>query len=263
MSIKIDKATKNFLLDFGLNDKEIICYITLLKTGPNTIMNLSRETGIKRSTTHNIVEDLIEKGLVTQTNYGERRMIMAEDPKKLQIILEQRKWEMKKIEDVLPKAIKTIMSIIPQDKIDKHPEVKYFNGIKGFKEVNRKALEKAEEEICLISNPDEWYKIHTEEYDKDYYIPTRLKKNLFLRMLVNSPRFEENLLPIGSDELLKREIRVLPKNLTFKPTITIYKGEISLMTSGEPYIAVVIENNEISEMFLDLFNLLWEISKNT
>src|SRR3990172_12433706 len=116
MATRIDKPIKNFLIDFGLTDKEITVYLSLLKTGPNTIMNLSRETGIKRSTTHNTVEELIKKGLVSQTNYGERRMVVAEDPKKLEFLLEQKRWEMKKLEDNLPDIVKTIYENVPKAK---------------------------------------------------------------------------------------------------------------------------------------------------
>src|SRR5947207_694165 len=68
---------------------------------------------------------------------------------------------------------------------DKKVEVKYYQGEKGFKEVCQRSLDNAKDEILFISNPEEWYKGFTDEYDKEYYIPSRLKRNLGVRTLVS------------------------------------------------------------------------------
>src|SRR5260221_13055638 len=111
MKNTIDKPIRNFLIDFGLTEKEIVVYMTLVRSGPKTIMNLARETGIKRSTTHNTIEELIKKGLVSQTNYGERKMVVAEDPDKLKFIMDQKKWDVQKLEKALPDTIKEILEM--------------------------------------------------------------------------------------------------------------------------------------------------------
>ncbi|MDQ7021103.1 MAG: helix-turn-helix domain-containing protein [Candidatus Dojkabacteria bacterium] len=111
---KVDVNLKVFLTEFGLTDREINLYLALLKTGPNTIMNLSRKTKIKRSTTHNNVEELIKKGLVSQTNYGERRMVVAESPEKLKFLIEQKRWAVQKMEQGLPEIVKLIDKMVPE-----------------------------------------------------------------------------------------------------------------------------------------------------
>ncbi|MCA9387326.1 winged helix-turn-helix transcriptional regulator, partial [Candidatus Dojkabacteria bacterium] len=114
MKVKLDRHIQEFLEEFNLGDREVSIYLTLLKTGPNTIMNLARETGIKRSTTHNNVEELIKKGLISQTNFGERRMVVAEDPEKLKFLMDQKKWRMKKLEDNLDVVIDRINQMVPE-----------------------------------------------------------------------------------------------------------------------------------------------------
>lgn len=255
MAQKVEKSIKNFLVDFGLTEKEITCYLTLLRTGPNTIMNLSRETGIKRSTTHNTVEELVKKGLVSQTNYGERRMVVAEDPNKLEFLLEQRKWDMKKFEENLPSIIKTINESIPKVKENTSVNVKYYTGEKGFKEVCQRSIRNADNEILFISNLEEWYKVYTEDYDNNHYIPSRLKNNIYLRLLSTRSKNIEKI--VGLDSKLQREVRLLPENVDFDGTIIIYKNEVSIMISSEPYTATVIENPDIYKTFLGIFEGFW------
>src|SRR5690606_37463094 len=176
--LNVSKTVIGYLQEFGLNDKEITIYLTLLKVGPSTIMDLARKTGIKRSTTHNNVEELIKKGLVSQTNYGERRMVIAEDPEKLKFLLEQRKWDVNKLEKNMPEIVNEIYDIVPKAKQNSLVEVKYYTGEKGFKEVCQRSLDYAKGEILFISNLSEWYKVYTKEYDEHHYVPTRLKRKL-------------------------------------------------------------------------------------
>jgi len=259
MAISSEKAVRSYLTEFGLNDKEVVIYLTLLKTGPSTIMDLSRKTGIKRSTTHNNVEELIKKGLVSQTNYGERRMAVAEDPEKLKFLLEQRKWDVNKLEKIMPDIVKSIYDIVPGSKETTKVEVKYYEGEKGFKEVCQRSIVKSSKEVLFLSNLEEWRKVYTAEYGREYYIPQRLKKNLFLRMLA-----VDNLTGAdfkAEDKATLRETRVLPKSFQFKPTIIICDEEVSLMVAAEPYKAVVIEDADVAGVFRDLFNNFWESKK--
>lgn len=257
MASKIDKPIKNYLVDFGLTDKEITVYLTLLKTGPNTIMNLARETGIKRSTTHNTVEELIKKGLVSQTNYGERRMVVAEDPKKLEFLMEQKRWDMRKLEDNLPDIVKAIYDTVPQARENSQVDVKYYDGEKGFREVCQLSVENSKEEVLFISNIDEWRKVYTEEYGKTYYIPARKKKNIFLReLVVESSKGEEFK---ADDKNNLRETKILPKDFDFKTTIIISDKDVSFMVSTEPYKAISISERDIVNTFKNIFENLWKI----
>ncbi len=256
---KVSPELQSFLIDFGLTDKEIALYLTLLKTGPNTIMNLARETGIKRSTTHNNVEELVKKGLVSQTNYGERRMVIAEDPEKLKFLVEQKKWNVKKLEESLGDVVQVINQLVPEGKRNSKVEVKYYEGEGGFREVCQRSVEHSEKEVLFLGNIEEWRKVYTEEYGREYYIPARLKKNLFLKQLAVSntegKKFKEK------DAKLFRETRFLPDNVSIKPTIIISDTEVAIMISAEPYTSVVIEEKVVADAFKVMFNMLWESSK--
>lgn len=254
--LSVDKNVLTYLQEFGLNDKEIVIYLSLLKYGPNTIMDLARKTGIKRSTTHNNVEELIKKGLVSQTNYGERRMVIAEDPDKLKFLLEQRKWEVSKLERNMDGIVNSIYEMVPKARENTFSEVKFYQGEKGFKEVCQRSLDKAKGEILFISNLNEWYKVYTKEYDEQHYVPTRIKKKLKLRMLAI-----ESDLTVGmkkNDNKVNRETRFMKKDNNFNSTIIIYNNEVSIMTSSEPYTAILIQDKEVYQTFLSIFKTVWE-----
>ena len=60
-------ALERFLAnELDLPNKEITLYLNLFKYGARTIQELAELSNINRVTTHNNVENLTQKGLVTQ-----------------------------------------------------------------------------------------------------------------------------------------------------------------------------------------------------
>lgn len=254
MAPKIDKPIKNFLIDFGLTDKEIMIYLTLLKTGPNTIMNLARETNIKRSTTHNTVEELIKKGLVSQTNYGERRMVVAEDPKKLEFLMEQKKWEMRKLEDNMPDIVKGIYDLVPKAKENINVEVKYYQGEKEIRYVYDQSL-KADEVFSFV-NLDKYYEVFPET------------ESMFNKAFENNPK--RNVWDIALDSPLAREVskghdryhkRYLPESKFFAGVdILIFNDQTALIQLEKDNItATLIRSRLIAESLKALHQSMWEL----
>ncbi len=254
MATKIDKPVKNFLIDFGLTDKEITVYLTLLKTGPNTIMNLARETGIKRSTTHNTVEELIKKGLVSQTNYGERRMVVAEDPKKLEFLMEQKRWDMKKLEDNMPDIVKAIYDTVPTAKENTSVEVKYYQGEKEVKYVYELSLKSTE--VYSFVNLDKYYEIFPGS------------ENLFTKAFDMNPA--RNVWDIALDSPLAREVtnsqkryhkRFLPASKFFAGVdILVFEEHAALIQLEKDSIsATLITSKLIAESLKALHQSMWEL----
>jgi sugar-specific transcriptional regulator TrmB len=250
--MKLGKSVKNFLVDFGLTDKEILVYTTLLKTGPNTIMNLARETDIKRSTTHNTVEELIKKGLVSQTNYGERRMVIAEDPDKLKFLMEQKKWDIVKLEKNLPDVIKSIYEAVPNSKENTKVEVKYYQGQKEVKYVYDLSL-KADEVYSFV-NLDKYYEVFPGTGE------------LFVKALENNPN--RKVWDIAVDSPLAREIakshgryycKYIPSSKIFSGMdILIFDDKTAIIQlNKENTIATIIDSVLITESLKALHQSMW------
>lgn len=255
MGNNVNKKVESFLMEFGLTQEEVILYLTLLESGPSTVMDISKKTKIKRSTTHNYIQGLIEKGIVSQTNYGGRRQVVAEMPEKLKILLDQKTFELKKMESTLPEIV-TILNSTVSDKTKSKVEMKYYEGKNGFREVCQRSLDYSQDEIMFISNLEEWHRVYSIEYDTNHYIPIRLSKNVKLKMLITESDMIKKMRI--EDESLNRETRLLPKGFNFSSTTIIYNGEVSFMISSEPYTAIVISNNEIYQMFYSIFSDLWQ-----
>lgn len=254
---RIDKPIKNFLLDFGLTEKEIIIYLSLLKTGPNTIMNLSRETGIKRSTTHNTVEELIKKGLVSQTNYGERRMVVAEDPKKLEFLMEQKRWEMKKLEDNLPDIVSSIYNAVPKAKENTQMNVKYYTGEKGIRLIYTEALQA--KELRSYANLEKIFSVFPDNSDL-FTNAHKTNRDLRLWEIVEDSESARKYAEKFSDKE-RYQYKFTPTSIELNAIdVLIFDGKVATVNiAGDTMIGFIIENHDYYLNSKAIFDFVWKM----
>ncbi len=258
MSTISEKALKSYLVDFGLNDKEISIYLSLLQAGPSTIMDLSRKTSIKRSTTHNNVEELIKKGLVSQTNYGERRMVIAEDPEKLKFLLEQRKWDVQKLEKVMPELVNTIYEMVPQARDNAKVDVKYYGGATGVKMVYTEAL-KAKELKSYVNLA----KVIEKLPDNTELFVEALRKNKSLKIfeILDNSAVSQEYTPEFS-KFKNYQYKYTTKSLELSAVdILMYDNKVAVINVDGGLSAVVIEDSAYYNNSIAIFNFVWAILK--
>ncbi len=255
MKLNIDKNLLENLKIFGLTDKEITIYLTLLRTGPNTIMNLSRETGIKRSTTHNNVEELIKKGIVSQTNHGERRMVIAENVDKLKFLIEQRKWDIKKMEDNLPEVVRSIGALIPQASDGEKFEVKYYDGEVGVRSIYREVVNS--KELKSYVNISRIFELFPEN---PQLFPENVDKgNLEMwEFIEDSDVSREYIKHINPK---KYHYKFLPK--TWNVAVfdyMMFDGKVAIISAKDDKpVGIIIDSYSIYESAKSLFNMMWDL----
>lgn len=116
---------------FGLSDTEIQIYLEVLKNSasPN---ELSKTTGIARSTVYNIIDDLVKVGLVKVNDKTGQTEVIAENPEVFRTILRHQRRDSVNLEN-------QINFILPELKgeinLESNASVKYLSGTTGAAEV--------------------------------------------------------------------------------------------------------------------------------
>src|SRR5687767_12462124 len=121
------------LKQFNLSDKEIKVYLALLETGATSVRKLSQKSGINRGTTYDALKSLKQLGLVSYYHKDTKQFFVAEDPEKLQDVLEEKEQSLiqmkKNIQDIIP-ALKSLYNTSGSK-----PVVKYYEGDRGIKTI--------------------------------------------------------------------------------------------------------------------------------
>ena len=89
------------LLEFGLSPKEVKVYLALTLLGTTSITPLAKQAQINRTTTYDIIESLIQHGLVSRVGGIKKETFTVEPPEKLPLLLEAR---MRKLNQQIIKA---------------------------------------------------------------------------------------------------------------------------------------------------------------
>jgi len=79
------------LKEAGFEEKEAEIYLAVLELGKATVSDISRKSGIKRTTIYEYLDKLTSESLLYKTIRKKRIFYAAENPDKLVKILEKRK----------------------------------------------------------------------------------------------------------------------------------------------------------------------------
>ena len=121
-----------FLKNINLDEKETNVYLRLLELGSTTITDLSRDTEIAKTTLYRIIHKLQRKSLVSTTERNEVKLLTAESPERLGVIIKEmhtsaksKLSELEKLTNDLPVVIESILETINLASEENPPLVKY------------------------------------------------------------------------------------------------------------------------------------------
>lgn len=248
----------SMLQHFGLSAREANAYLASLEIGPSSIQQISKHSGMNRSTVHFIAESLKKKGLFSETNRGKKRLIFAVKPENFTKLVNRERKHLDLIENDLAFLIPALNNISSAE--ENRPKVRFHEGEKGFYDICTRSIEHANEEILFLSSLSDFRGVGNDEsYDEGYYIPKRVKEGINIKMLVFENRVSQNYRIRQVKEL--REVRFLPDEFKFKSTFFIYGNEFSMVSSKPPFLGVVIQSKQLSHTMKQIFEMLWAVGK--
>lgn len=230
----------------GINEQEALVYLALLELGEANIQDISKKSGVKRTSIYNFLQKMKERGFIIQTGKHKGKSYMAVNPKQLVDIGKSRLLE---LESMVPD-----LSALYQESINK-PKIAYFEGIDGIKDAYTDML-KAKQPVVSFEDIDYLKKMLPQNY-YSYLPPERAKRGILLRTI--SKDSSEARAFSKDDKKLLRQTKFIKTNKPLKTEINLY-GNKALMISfreDRPF-ATLIEDKDIVETLRTTWNELWE-----
>lgn len=259
---QFERLSQNSVLisQLGVTQTEFKMYLQLLSTGPCTKTDFANRFKIPRTTVFANVERLSQKGLVSQITQNNRNIVIAENPKKLQVLALNRKIELEEELNIAKNASKELSSFInsisdnlPKLEHENDPTVKYYIGAAGFRTVCQRSLENATDEILFITNIKTWNEIYTND-DRDYDTKERKRRKIKLKVLAVNNVEGRNFQ--SEDTKYNRKTSLLPEHYYFKPSIILSNDEVSIINYSPSYFAtaIVMSDKDIAEFYRMFFS---------
>lgn len=242
---------KEELKKIGLTDGESKVYLSLLNLGSTTVGPISKKAVISYSKIYEVLDRLIEKGLVSFIIKEKRRYFQAASPKNLLEYLDKKE---KEISD----RKKSLQTIIPEleklQELKANQEAEVFIGIKGLRSAYEKltrGVTKNEEAL--------FFTLHNEEYSE--------QSNLFYNSISDISKRVKNR-GIANQGLKKSWFAKRAKFLNIRfvdfpvpGNIDIIRDKIMIVNWSPTPIGILIQSQTIADNFRDYFNQVWELAK--
>src|SRR3989344_926495 len=235
------------LRKIGLSEGEIKVYKALLELGATSINNIHEKVGIDRRNIYDILNKLIEKGLVSYIEENRRKVFKISNPDKILSYIEEKKSGLDDVRGEVIKIIPAMQDIFKSKKQELFAEI--FKGAEGIKAVWDDML----------------------SYDAIYWIGSGLYVPQRFPAYWNEWNQRRIKRKVGSFHLFRYEKRkevdkslfptgkFLPREFSGNPTVTVtYGDKVAQMLLGKNIYVFVIQSRELAENYKGYHKFLWD-----
>lgn len=232
---------------FGLMGKKANVYLAALELGSSTVIEIAKKAGIKRTTCYDILLDLTNEGLISETSKGKKRLFVGEDPEKIQRNLKNKE---RLFSEILPQ-LQSIHNVRGAK-----PKIRFYEGKEGLKEVYDDTL-KYNGELLAFASYDVVNVLGMDWADE--YLKKRVKKNIYARAIAPSSQILIKDF-IDKDREHRRTTKLIdPKKYPFSIEINIYGHQKVALMSSKEEMGLIIEGAEIHNTMKLIFELIWDL----
>ncbi len=240
---------KELLEEIGLTKAEINVYLALLELGSSTTGPIVEKSRASSSKIYEILDKLIQKGLVSYIIQEGIKHFEAADPKRILDYLQEKQSK-------LQEQTQEIKAMLPELELKKtlskyKSEATIYKGIKGMQTAFKELLKgpKSTNYVFVVGEMDE----RLNDFFKKLYVERAARgirtKTIFseagrgyYESRKGTPLFEGKV--IGTT--------------TSPATINIYGTKVNMrMGTSKDVLCVMIDNKELAESFLEQFDALW------
>ncbi|MBT6068172.1 hypothetical protein HOG48_00275 [Candidatus Peregrinibacteria bacterium] len=238
---------------FGCADRETQIYIQALKMGACSVQDIAKKLKQNRVTVHSAIESLIEKGFLTGTRKGKKRLIVAEEPDVLYQLIQRKKNEISLIESNVDYAVKLLQSMRSEE-VGK-PSVKFYEGVEGFKKMLEESLS-SKGEMLVFSNVEMLAELVDSDYLENYF-GRRAGKGINTRLIFPDCKFAKKV--NENSKKYKIEIRLLSGSVKWSSAFFLWNNTVAFLSYTEGRLTTTfIENPDIAYFVRTiLFDRIW------
>jgi hypothetical protein len=252
-------AIRAYFSKLGLGNEIAAMYLALHTHGPQSISQLSRNSGVERTRIYRLIDQLMESNLIEVETRYKRGIIKAAPIANLHILISQKEQELKSLRDELG----LIEQVLARNSLSSAAtRVQFYQGSEGAKQMfwnETTASGTATIDAILFEN----MQIKTNSVFFERWVKKCNEKGLSFRGIVGNDFLEsqKEWYAKHSNEKLRRwEQRYIPKDIfPITHSIVMYDDVAAYYNwkNGEIF-GIEIYNPEIAATQRQFFEMLWQ-----
>lgn len=242
------KDVEKLLESIGLLPSESKVYIKSLQLGPETVQNIAKTSGISRTAAYDAIEMLQNRGLMTTTLAGKKRLYTAEDPDRLVSYLKEEEKRLHEKVDQVTSSLDLLRMMVGGVK----PVVRVFEGkeaLFAYFDYISKTKSKTFDEIANSNDIYEYLDERELMAARRAYKWTIKKARLLHQGEVRNPRKGVEYRKLSG------------KWGDFHGNVTVIDNALVLVSYTGTLTTVIIESEVFANSFRTLYEVLWHSSK--
>ncbi len=239
---------KQQLINLGLTNGEAKVYLALLKLGSSSVGPITKEADVAYSNIYDILDRLLEKGLISFILKGKTKYFQAVSPSRLSEFLEKKEKKLQEDKISLKALILELEKIqCPSSK----QEAEIFLGYNGIKTAYDRMIkdDNGKKEDWLFFYIEE--KSHTRKTEEFYTRVYNRFKQIKAKGIANIEYKK-------SEFIKKTHFNMMYVDFPIPGNIDIYKDHILFISWGENPTGILITSQDISNKFKDYFYSIWK-----
>ena len=228
---------------------EIKIYLALLELGSTPAGPLIKKVGMHRAAVYDIIDLLIDKGLVSFVVKANRKYFEAQDPDRLLEYLESKKQDLLSKEEKLKKFIPELQ--LKRKLSKEEQEGTLYKSKKGLKSVFEDILK--EKKPWFVFGATGKYKELFHAYFIHFH-ERRAKSKIPLKIIFN----EEVRKQKRGEELKLSKIKYLPKSYISPSTTYIYGDKVAIINWSSEPMAFVMRSKQVADSYKSFFDIFWK-----
>ena len=240
----MEKNESELLETLGLSGAEVAVYLATLELGQGHIQDISRKSGVKRTSIYNFIDQLKERQLLTEIKKGKRKLYLASDPRSL---IDQSRSRTTSLERLIPQLLAVSNSV------HNKPRVSFYEGVDGMKEVYAMTL-RDKQTIYSWEDFDRMFAMLGNFFNT--YPVERTKKKIPFRSIIRDTKFARDFVATNNERLM-RDSRFISSE-EFGTEINIFGKKVAFFSLRKDFpFGVVIEDEGIAKTLMVAWTELW------
>ncbi len=241
----------------GLTRGEIKVYLALNRLGESTVGPIGKESKVSKSKMYDILDKLIQKGLVSYITKESTKYFMANDPYMIMELLERKELDLqntkKAVEDILPQLT------LQRASVSGKRVAEICEGYQGIKAIREELMQsfKANDQLLVLGAP----KIANEKWEGWFldFHQRRIKRGIKMKIIYNANAQEFGVI---RKKMKLTDVRYLPNKLVSPNWIDIFPDAVLFVMVLTTPIAFVVRDRELANSFRSYFEIMWRNSKD-
>ena len=245
------------LQKLGFNDKEIEIYLVILEHAKIAPADVSKITGINRTTVYSTGKELVKKGLIVEDLGGSVMYYVANPPKSLGLLAEMEQRELAQKKKLIDSAIEEL-EVLPKAKQYAIPKIRFVDE-DDLENHLYTQVSKWNENMMKVDTTWWGFQDHSfaENFEKwiEWYW-SNAPKTIDLKLLSNESDIEQQM---KRKKITERVIRFWKKDIDFTATTWVI-GDYTIVinTQKRPYYMIELYDKLVAHNMREVFKNLWE-----